>query len=121
LAILTLSTGCYTSLSRASANGIRGRIKEESEGITGGMLASYVGVVGEGVEMTTLTTAIGAEAGNAFFSDWIGEAIGIAVVLALLGLIRPLLKRIPQWAFQLTVGFIMMGISALLMFLGEKR
>ena len=95
----------------------------ESKGgrFSGGLLASYAGVVGEGLEMTTLVTAIGAEAGNAFFSAWLGEVIGIGAILGLLVFIRRFLERIPEWAFQLTVGVIMMGISAFLMFLGERR
>ena len=95
--------------------------EEKEEGLTGGMLASYIAVVGEGVEMTTLVTAIGAEAGHAYFSAWLGEAIGIAIMLVLLRLIRPFLSRIPEWAFQFTVGLIMMGISAFLIFMGEKK
>jgi len=95
--------------------------KLKEKGLTSGLLASYGGVVGEGLEMTTVVTAIGAEAGNAFFSAWLGEAIGIGAVLALLVFIRRFLERVPGWAFQLTVGLIMMGISAFLMFLGERK
>ena len=39
----------------------------------------------------------------------------------LLVFIRRSLERIPGWAFQLIVGFIMMGISAFLMLLGERK
>jgi uncharacterized membrane protein len=96
--------------------------KESNEkGFTRGLLASYTGIVGEGLEMTTVITAMGAEAGHAFFSAWIGEVIGIGAILAILVFVRRFLERIPGWAFQLTVGFIMMGISGGLMFLGSHK
>jgi uncharacterized membrane protein len=109
-----------------AVKGFRGRHKHEQEekekkGLSGGLLGAYGAVVGEGLEMTTVVTALGAEAGNAFFAAWIGEAIGIGVVLALLVFIRPLLERIPGWAFQLAVGVIMMGLSAVLMFFGGRE
>jgi uncharacterized membrane protein len=108
-----------------AVKGFRKRGQKEDEkkakGISGGLVGSYFGVVGEGAEMTTVVTALGAEAGNAFLSAWVGEAVGIGAVLALLAFVRPLLERIPGWAFQLSVGIAMMGISAFLMFLGGRE
>jgi uncharacterized membrane protein len=103
-----------------AVKGFRKRHKkeEEAKGFSGGLVGSYVAVVAEGLEITTIVTALAAEAGSAFVSAWAGEAIGLGLVLSLLVFIRPLLERIPGWAFQLVVGVIMMGLSAVLMFFG---
>jgi uncharacterized membrane protein len=93
---------------------------EGKKGISVGLLGAYAGVVGEGLEVTTLVTALGAE-GRAYFSAWVGEAVGIGAILALVVFIRPLLERIPGWAFQLIVGVALMVIAALLMFLGGRE
>lgn len=69
--------------------------EEHAKGVSGGLLGAYAAVVGEGLEMTAVVTALGAERGNAYLSAGVGEAIGIGAVLALLVFIRPLLERIP--------------------------
>lgn len=108
-------------------HGLRKRGKREREagdeshqGLSAGLLGGYVGVVTEGIEMTTVVTALGAAAGGAFFAAWIGEVLGIGAMLSVLSIARPWLQRIPGWAFQSGVGVIMMGLSALLMSLGGE-
>lgn len=103
--------------------GYRKRGKKESKesegskdkGLSTGLLASYAAVVVEGLEITTVTTALGAAAGKAFLSAWIGEAAGIGLMLVALSGARRWLTRIPGWAFQMIVGVLMMVISAFLM------
>lgn len=111
--------GLYFAIKGLRKRGKKAETESKEEGFSGGLAASYAGVVGEGLEMPTVVTVMGAEAGHAFFSAWAGEAVGIGAILLLLVFIRRFLESIPGWAFQLTVGIIMMGLSAYLMFLGH--
>lgn len=111
--VLVFLLGLYFAIKGFRKRG-KPESKEDGHGLSTGLLAAYVAVVVEGLEITTVTTALGAAAGGAFFSAWIGEAAGIGLMLAALSSSRRWLARIPGWAFQLIVGVLMMAVSAFL-------
>lgn len=86
---------------------------EHEEELGAGLIGIYAGVVFEGAEITTVIIALGAAVG-AFLPAILGLMIGVAVPLATIRALKPLIERIPEWALQVSVGGIMMSVAVMI-------
>lgn len=87
---------------------------EHEEKIGAGLFGIYTGIVLEGAEITTVIIALGAAAG-AFAPAVLGLIIGVAIPLAAIRALKPLIEKVPEWALQTAVGAIMMLVAAMIM------